>query len=75
MNPKMEALTRIVVLVEEAVQTAGPMGIPDGQLYMLLQSTIGQSWTLGIHQQVIGALVDAGKITNTNHLLKAKKGK
>ncbi len=72
MNPELAALARIVDVVLEAIKAAGSQGIPDGQLYMMLQSTIGPRWSLNVHQQVIEALVVTGKITNTGHLLVAK---
>ena len=69
---EINAILKVAAIITEAVQAAGARGIPDGHLYAMLQSTIGQNWDLNLHQQVIGLLVEAGKITNTGHLLKAK---
>ncbi len=67
------ALMNIINTVLEAIQEAGPEGIPDGKLYMMLQSILGERWTLQVHTNVIGMLVEAEKITNHGHLLVAKK--
>lgn len=69
---KTEALLQLIDTVYQMIKLKGPDGMPDGHLYVMLQSKMGERWTLSFHQQVIGLLVDAGKITNKNHLLIAK---
>lgn len=68
---QFQAAVRVARIVLEAIQEAGPSGIPDGHLYAMMQSTVGEKWTLNIHQQLISSLVEAGMITNHNHLLVA----
>lgn len=70
-NTKLNALVALTGTVLEAIRAAGSQGIPDGHLYAMLQSVAGERWTLNFHQQVIGALVDAKKITKKNYLLVA----
>ncbi len=69
---KAEAMLQLIDTVYEAIKAAGPAGIPDGHLYAMLMGMFGQRWTLNFHNQVVGLLVDAGKITNKNHNLVAK---
>ena len=67
------AALKIAAAVLDAIEAAGPGGIPDGHLYMMLQTIVGQQWNLQVHQAMIEALVETGKITNHNHLLVAVK--
>lgn len=63
-------IRRIIDAILTAVEAAGDKGVFDGQLYIMLQSILGEVWTLDVHTSVIGTMVSTGQLTNTNHLLR-----
>ena len=63
---KSEAILNLIGAIYECIQEAGSDGIPSGHLYSVLMGHM----ELGLYNQIIGILVDAGKIRNDNHLLK-----
>lgn len=63
---QVRAVLTIVKLVGQAIQEAGPDGMPSGILYASLME---QGITLGAYNQIIAVLVAAGLITNDSHLL------
>ena len=63
------AMAAIEGIVADTINEAGSNGIPDGHLYMYLQSALGEKWTIDVHTSVISSLVAAKKITKRGHLL------
>ena len=62
------ALTKILVVIVETINEVGE--VPDGHLYVLLQSALGtQRWSFDVHTAVIGELVASGKLVKNNHVL------
>jgi hypothetical protein len=60
-----KALAMIVAAVVDAVKAAGPSGAPGGVLYAALMA---QGCTMSQFESLMGALVRAGKLTQSGHL-------
>ena len=65
---QMQTDLKLVDAVSEAVQAAGPQGIPSGRLYSMLME---MGCSLNQYNGLIGIAVKMGKITNSNHLLRS----
>lgn len=63
-------IRRIIEAILSAVATAGDRGVPDGELYAMLQSILGDVWTLDVHTAVIAQMVKSNRLTNEHHLLR-----
>jgi hypothetical protein len=63
-----KAILMLLETIHSAVKEAGPMGIPSGHLYAML---MGFGFDLQTYESFIDALVQSGKIKNSNHLLTA----
>lgn len=63
----LAALLLAAKTVQEAVAASGPMGIPEGHVYAALSA---HGMTLPVFEQIIAALVGAGKIRKDGHLLR-----
>jgi len=61
-------LAEIVDAIQEAVD-ACPQGMPSGHLYARLMPYMG----IDTYNQIIAAMVKAGRITNHGHLLETTK--
>lgn len=59
------ALKEICDTIVSAVKAAGPMGCPSGNLYAVLMTA---GCTMEQYDQMMGALVKAGKLTKQGHL-------
>jgi len=69
-------LTRILAAILEAVDATRDDGVPDGPLYMMLQSLLGSAWSLDVHTKVIAGMVMEGLLTNTHDVLRVtEKGR
>jgi hypothetical protein len=55
-------------MIVETAREAGPLGAPSGVVYAALSA---HGMTLNVYQQIVDALVDAGRITVENHCIKA----
>lgn len=62
-----EVLKLAVDCILDAAREAGPMGAPSGVVYAALSA---HGMTLNVYQQIIDALVNAGRITVSNHCIK-----
>lgn len=70
MIPLTHAETRatlhaLVTAILETIQQAGAEGLPSGPLYMTLNC---RGVSLDSYQQIMGALVQAGKVRLSNHV-------
>lgn len=63
---QVRAALTIVKLVGQAIQEAGPDGMPSGILYASLME---QGITLGAYNQIIAVLKAAGLVTESFHVL------
>ena len=66
-GPAIKAIQQAALAILDAIRAAGDRGIPSGHVYAAVMG----SMSLDTYNLIIGALVGAKKITNTNHLLKA----
>jgi hypothetical protein len=71
MNPLSIGL-QLIQAIDEAVEVAGPDGIPSGHLYAILMAG---GVTLPAYDAALGVLKDSGRIQETGYLLTHKKGK
>lgn len=62
------ALRLLLSSIREAVREAGPLGIRSGTLYAMLMT---HGCSIGVYEQVIAALEEAGQIRRRGHLLLA----
>lgn len=65
------ALRAVVAAVLDSIRTAGPLGAPEGVIFAALQT---QGCTLRQFQSLIDALVKAGKVRRSGHLLFSVEG-
>jgi hypothetical protein len=61
----VKAVQEIAASIIEAVKVAGPMGAPGGTIYSALMA---HGCTLSQYQQLMAALVAAGKLTKRGEL-------
>lgn len=57
--------------IEDAAREAGDMGAPSGVVFAAFSA---QGMTLGVYQQIIDAMVRAGRITVSNNLIRIAQG-
>lgn len=68
MSPDQIAAVRAVAAVlTDTVREMGPEGCPSGHLYAAVMSKL----TLSQYEQIIGALVGAGRLRKSGHVLYA----
>lgn len=68
----VKAFITVANIFAEAIEEAGPGGIPSGHLYSMCMGLV-PGLTLQSYTGIISLLVEAGRITNDGHLLRAKK--
>ncbi len=66
-----KVLARIGNVILEAV-AACPMGLPDGHLYAMLQSSVGQAWSLEVHLSMVAKLEAMDCVEKTNHVIRIR---
>lgn len=64
-NTQMRAVLAITDAIVEAVKAAGTLGAPGGTIYAALMA---HGITLAQYEQLMAALVGAGKLTKQGHL-------
>ena len=65
------ARIEIIKTIYHAIEQTGEMGMPSGHLYARLMDVM----TLDQYNSLIDGMIEAGLITRSNHLLKAKLDK
>lgn len=68
MDAKKQVI-EIIKTVYELIKATGTEGIPSGHLYARLMPL---GCEMRHYEMIIGTLVNAGLVTETNHLLRAK---
>ena len=63
----VEALRLAMACILDAAEAAGPMGAPSGVVYAALSA---HGLTLPAYQQILDALIQAGKITVSGHCIR-----
>lgn len=63
----LRAIKLAMDCIEEAAKVAGPSGAPSGVVYAALME---HGMTLSVYQQILGAMIGAGKITVEHHAIK-----
>ena len=66
---KTQALSALVDIIMESIRAAGPMGAPEGHLYAALMTI--PNFRVEHLNMILDALVQAGKVTRSNFLVKA----
>lgn len=61
-----ERVKPILDAVQDIIEAAGPSGIPSGHLYAMLMGHMD----LQTYQSMVGLMVRAGGVTQTNHVLR-----
>ena len=64
---QLHAVFEVLTTLHKAIQSTGEQGIPSGHLYAMLMGKIG----LSQYEQLISILLQSGKVTRSNHLLRA----
>lgn len=65
-HPQVAAMLGLIQIVADAIQEAGPHGIPSGHLYAMMMHKL----SLQTYEYAIGILKDAGAVTEQFHLLR-----
>jgi len=68
---KTQALSALVDTIMESIEAAGSRGIPEGHLYAGLMTI--PNFRVEHLQMILGALVQAGKVTCSNHVVRASR--
>lgn len=64
-----DAVWGVIAAIYLAIEEFGPSGVPSGHLYAAVMGKMG----LETYNDIISALVETKKITNSGHLLIATK--
>lgn len=67
-NEKLAILKEVLDALHAAIKDSGPNGIPSGHLYAMVMGHLD----LDTYNKFIQALKDAGKITESGFVLRAK---
>ena len=67
---KAKALSMLVDAIMESIKAAGPMGAPEGHLYAALMTV--PNFRVEHLDMILDALVKAGKVTRSNHVVRAR---
>lgn len=68
-STQTKALLALIDTIVEAVQAAGPMGVPEGHLYAALMSI--PNFRAEHLSKILDLLVKAGKVSRSGFLVKA----
>lgn len=69
-SQKTQALSMLVDTIMESIRAAGPMGAPEGHLYAALMTI--PNFRVEHLDMILDALVKAGKVTRSNHVVRAR---
>lgn len=66
--PLSEQENTVLNIIADTIREVGAP-VPNGVLYMTMQSIIGPAWNIQAHTFAIGRLCADGRLVNNDHLL------